>query len=193
MSTINNILAELDEGVIASQIGSVHDNARAKYQLTSNTIADFDSFVDVIADYYNYHFQYVYRCGPFSESDAQGKVKDLLNQAYRQHRGDIMTAFRESRDNVNGGLRTVLDTMADAMKAEHIEQYITNVFDKYINDPDDFETMAEIAREFMAKYGQEFRQILKTDKPEFYARDIKQLIKIYVDILRQGASSYRRI
>lgn len=192
MTIINDLMRELDEGVIARQIGLKHDNARVQYQLRTNIVEDYRSFIDLITDYYNYHFQQVYQCGPLLRTDAEGKAKALVNQAYRQNRGDIMSAFKEARDSVNGGLRRVLDAIADAMKGEHIEQYVESVFDRHV-DPNDLESMAEIIRQFMAEHGNQFRSVLEIDKPEFYARDYKQLIQIYADVIRQGSSSYRRI
>ena len=192
MTIINNLMRELDEGTIARQIGSKHDNARVQYQLRTNTVENYRSFIEVITDYYSYHFQYIYQCGPLPPADAEGKAKALVNQAYRQHRGDIMTAFKEARDNINGGTRRVLDVMCDAMKGEHIEQYIENVFDRYA-DPDDFDSMAEILRQFCIKYGDHFRSVLQIDKPAFYARDWKRICRIMVDTISQAASAYRRI
>lgn len=88
MTAINNLIEELEEGVIARRVGASHDNARVKYQLTNSTVADYDSFIDIIGDYYNYHFQQVHQCGPLNHADAQGKARLYVNQAYRQHHGD---------------------------------------------------------------------------------------------------------
>ena len=192
MTIINNLMKELDEGTIARQIGSKHDNARTQYQLRTNIVDNYQSFIDLITDYYNYHFQQVYQCGPLSPADAEGKAKAMVNQAYRQNRGDIMSAFREARENINGGMRRVLDAICDAMKGEHIEQYIENVFDRY-SDPEDFDTMTEILHQFCQKYGDHFGSILQIDKNEFYARDWKRIVRIMVDVINQAASAYRRI
>jgi hypothetical protein len=192
MSQINSLLEELDEGLIAARIGMLHDNARMGYQLRSNTAADYDAFIEVITDYYNYHFQRVYQCGPLSRFDAEGRATYYVNQAYRQQRGDVTSAFKESRDSVNGGLRRVLDAIADAVKAEHVEAYIENVFRRYV-DPVDPESRTEIIRQFMAAHGSQFASVLYIDRPELYARDYKMLIRTYADVIRQGASAYRRM
>ena len=79
MTAINNLIEELEEGVIAQRVGASHDNARVKYQLTSSTATDYDSFIDIIGDYYNYHFQQVHQCGPINRADARGKARLYLN------------------------------------------------------------------------------------------------------------------
>lgn len=192
MTAINNLIEELDEGVIARRVGMLHDNARVQYQLRSNTVTDYNSFIDVVTDYYNYHFQQVHRCGALSRADAEGKATAYINQAYRQYHGDITSAFKESRDSVNGGLRKVLDAIADAIKGEHIEHYIESVFRRYV-DPVDPDSRTEIIRQFMAEHGSQFRTVLHIDRPELYARDYKMVIRTYADIIRQGSSSYRRM
>ena len=56
MAAIDNLLAALDERRLAQQVGLKHDEARVSYQLQSNTVAEFDAFTDIIADYYNHQF-----------------------------------------------------------------------------------------------------------------------------------------
>ena len=42
MATINSLLSDLDERVIAQRIAISHDEARMQYHLPSNTVGDFD-------------------------------------------------------------------------------------------------------------------------------------------------------
>ena len=78
MAAIDTLLAALDDREIAQQIGLPHDEARMRYPLHSNTVADFDEFSDVIADYYNYHFgECVSRGGSLSRSESAGRAKEV--------------------------------------------------------------------------------------------------------------------
>ena len=56
MTSIEGLLAELDERTIATRIGIPHDEARMRYQMNSNTVEDFEEFSRKIGDYFNYHF-----------------------------------------------------------------------------------------------------------------------------------------
>jgi len=190
MPAINNLINELSDNVIAREVGAVHDNARAKYQIECNTVRDFPEFIDVIADYYNYHFQCVYNCGPLSRFDAEGQVKNLVEQIYRQNQGDIINAFNDAQDSVNGGLRVLLDRICDAMKYKHIEQYIESVFDRYVS-PNDWDSKVEIIRQFIAHCGGDLGSSLRREKPESYARDYKKLIRAYTDSLKRTSSTIR--
>ncbi len=190
MPAINNLINELSEDTIAHKVGAVHDNTRAKYQLGRNTVRNFPDFIDVIADYYNYHFQCVYNCGPLSRFDAEGQVKGLVEQIYRQNQGDIINAFSDAQDSVNGGIRVLLDRICDAMKFRHVEQYIESVFDRYVG-PNDWDSKVEIIRQFIAHCGSDLGSSLRREKPESYARDYKKFIRAYTDSLRRASSTFR--
>ena len=80
-------------------------------------------------------------------SEAYGRAKELLEREYRKRNGDIVSAFNDACDGTNGGLRAVLDAIADGLKAEVIERYITDVFDRYVA-PNSWESKVDIIRQF---------------------------------------------
>ncbi len=190
MPAINNLINELSEDTVAHQVGAVHDSTRAKHQIEYNTVRSFPDFIDVIADYYNYHFQCVYNCGPLSRFDAEGQVKNLVEQIYRQNQGDIINAFNDAQDSVNGGVRVLLDRICDAIKYKHIEQYIESAFDRYVS-PNDWDSKVEIIRQFIAHCGGDLGSSLRREKPESYAGDYKKLIRAYTDSLKRTSSTIR--
>ena len=73
MGSIESLLSAMDELAIARNVGIPHDEARMNYSLGKNTVASYEDFTHVIADYYNYH---VSRCvvhgGYLSHTDAAG-------------------------------------------------------------------------------------------------------------------------
>lgn len=190
MTAIDNLIAELSEDVIARRVGGAHDAARAQYQLRANTVADFDSFIDAISDYYSYHFQRVNRCGPLPDDIARQEARNLLAGIYRQNQQDINNAFNDASDSVSGGLRIILDQMANAFKFQQIEQYIISVFDRYYA-PNDWDAKVEIITQFITCYGHALGETLRTDRPESYASNPAQLIRAYVDGLRRASSVIR--
>ena len=192
MANIKNLLEEISEDVIAQRVTILHDNIRARYQQRSNIITDFPSFIETITDYYNYHFQHAYNCNPLSHSDAQGKARTIVDRAYGQDQNGLTIAFQDAKNGFNSGLKRILDVIAESIKREHVDYYIESVFDRYV-DPDDPNSMTEIMRQFMAKYGYQFGAVLYNENPEFYARNYKKLIKEYAQMIKEAASSYRRI
>jgi len=193
MVSIRNLLAALDERVIARRIGIPHDEARMRFPLRSNTVSDFDAFSDIVADYYNYHFtQCVSNGGAMSGAEAAGRAKELLEQEYRRRNGNIVSAFNDAHDGTNGGLRVVLDTIAEGLKAESVKRYTREVFDRNVA-PNSWEDKVEIIRQFIKRCGMDLAASIRTDQPERYAQNYDELIRSYVEALQRTSSVFRRL
>lgn len=193
MSSINNLLAELDEKTIAQRIGIPHDEARMRYSLRSNTIGTFDEFTGIIADYYTKHFTAcVSHGGSLSMSEAASRAKELLEREYRRRGGDIVTAYNNAHDGTNGGVRLVLDTIAEGLKAEAVEHYIRDAFDRHVA-PNSWEQKVEIIRQFIDRCGVHFASSIQTDQPERYASNYRELIQAYIAALQRTSSIFRRL
>jgi len=193
MTSITGLLAELDERNIAQKIGIRHDEVRMRYPLQCNTVDSFEEFSRIIGDYYNYHFtNCVSFGGSLPTSEAVGRAKELLEQQYRRHEGDIVTAFNDSRDGINGGLRVILDTIAEGLKAEGVERIIREAFDRYVA-PNSWELKVEIIKQFIRKCGDFLSSSIRTDQPERYAHNYQELIRSYVSALQNTSSIFRRL
>ena len=193
MSTIDRILQELDERYIAQQIAIPHDEARLGYSLARNTVADFREFERIIGDYYNHHFtQCVSRGGRLSAAEAVGRAKEIIEADYRRRGGDIVSAYNDAHDGTNGGLRAILDILANQLKTEAVERHIRQVFDRYVQ-PNSWEDKVEIIRQFLARTAQHLAPSIRVDQPERYARDYQELINAYVDALKRTSSILRRL
>jgi len=193
MGTIHSMLAALDEREMARQVTMAHDEARMRYHLSSNTVRDFDQFSSIIADYYNHHYgSCISRGGSLSNANAYVEAKSLLEREQRKRGGDIVTAYNDAHDGTNGGLRVVLDTIADSLKAEAVERYTTALFDRHVA-PNSWNQKVEIIRQFIACCGPMLAGSIVHDQPERYARDYSELIKSYVEGLRRTSSIFRRL
>jgi len=194
MVAINSLLSALDEREIARQVAIEHDEARMRYPLTSNTVRDFQEFGTVIADYYNYHHSTcISRGGRLSNTGAYSKAKNLLEQEYRRRGGgNMVTAFNDAHDGINGGMRVVLDTIADHLKAQAVEEYTTAMFDMHVA-PNAWDDKVEIIRQFIACCGPMLAGSIVAHQPERYAHDFTELIKGYVEGLRRTSSIFRRL
>ena len=193
MVAINSLMAELDERTIASRIGIAHDEVRMQYHLGSNTVNNFDQFSNLITDYYNYHYtNCVSRGGRLLASEAYGRAKELLEREYRKRNGDIVTAFNDAHDGTNGGMRNVLDTIADGLKLETIERYMIDVFDRYVA-PNSWEDKVEMIRQFISYCGSMLSSSIVVTQPQRYAHDYSGLIKSYIEGLQRTSAMFRRM
>jgi len=193
MSAIGEILQALDERTIARNIGIPHDEARMRYPLQRNTVGNMTEFFDRIGDYLNHHkSQSVSHGGTLSPVEARGQAKEALEKEYRRRRGNIISAFNDAHDGTNGGLRVVLDTIAESLKADSVERYTRDIFDRYI-PPNSWEQKVEIIRQFIAQCGVNLSTSIRVDQPERYAQDYMELIRAYVAGLQQTSSIFRRL
>jgi hypothetical protein len=193
MPAIGALLAELEERRMAQRIGIAHDEARMRFPLESNTVEDFGQFREIITRYYNHHYTTcVSRGGGLPASEAYGRAKELLEHEYRRRRGNIVSAFNNAHDGTNGGLRVVLDTIAEGLKAEVVERYIGDAFDRHVA-PNSWEQKVEIIRQFVAQCGPYLSSSIKAAQPERYAHDYTELIRSYVNGLQETSGIFRRL
>jgi len=193
MNAIETLLAALDERALAREVGLAHDEARLHFPLKHNTVDTFDEFTAIIGNYYNHHFsRAIAGRAKLPEPEARSRAKELLEREYRRRHGDIVSAFNDAHDGTNGGLRVILDTIADGLKAESIERYARDVFDRHVA-PNSWEDKVEIIRQFIARCGLELSSSIQRDQPERYAQNYRDLIEAYVQGLRQTSSVFRRL
>ena len=124
--------------------------------------------------------------------DAYGKVKKLLENEYRKKRENIVSAFNDTHDGTNGGLRVVLDTIAESLKAEAVENYVTSIFDRYVA-PNSWEDKVSIISQFITYSGPYLSSSIVAGQPERYVQNYSELIKSYTEGLRQTSSMFRRL
>ncbi|MFH0794375.1 MAG: hypothetical protein V2A74_10125 [bacterium] len=193
MVSIRSLMHALSERMTAQEIGIPHDEARIQYRLNSNTVRSFEEFSDVMADYYVHHYSLCVAIGArFTRGEATSRAKEILTREYRRRNGDIVTAYNDAKDGTNGGLRSLCDMIADALKAESVERYVRDVFDRHVA-PNSWEDQVEIIRQFIAECGTLLSANIRTDQPERYARNYEELIRAYVESLKRTSPIFRRL
>jgi hypothetical protein len=191
MNILDTILAELDEWHILEHITKKHDEARLQYHTRSNTVSTDAEFDDVIADYYNHHFARCISSSGLSRAEAAGRAKEIIESGYRRKKEDMLTAYSDGKHGYNGGMRAILDMIAEALKEEAIERHIRDVLDRYVA-PTGFEEQVAIVRAIIAKTQISSRYV-DPSRPERYARNYEELIRGLVEAIRLQADKFRRL
>ena len=192
MGSLESLVAALDELAIAKNVTNSHDEARVHFSPSKNTVGDFDEFTNVIADYFSYHYsRCVVRGGVMSRTEAAGRAKEILEKEYRRQGGNIITGYNDAHDGTNGGLRIIFDKIADYLKAESVERYIRDAFDRYVT-PNSWEQKLDIIRQFIVRYGHLLPSSISADQPERYAQNYEELIRAFMDSLKKTSSVARR-
>ena len=190
--SIEALLSELSEGIIARRVAILHDEARLAYRLRANTVKTWPEFEDTIAGYVQHHYA---RCvtggGRIDRSQAAGRAKEIINQVYHRQGGDTRSAFRDCQEGVNGGLRGILDILCDSIKEEAVQYYSRAVFDRYL-PPDDWPRQKEMVAQFIRHCGVALPGIDRSD-PGRYARDLETLVTAFVRSLKQTSTIFRKL
>ena len=193
MGSLDAIMKQLDEREIARKAGLPHDEARMAYALKKNTVASFGEFTQIIGDYYSYHFvTCVSNGGALPRAEAEGRAKEIIELKYRERRSTLQGAYADAQEGTNGGLRNILDLIAEQLKYESVERYIRKVFDDQI-DPTSWEDKVNLIKQFIARCGADLAPSIDSRNPERYARDYTELIRSYINALSHTSSIFRRL
>ena len=192
MNHIHYILTALSDRAIARNVTIPHDEARMAFPLHSNTVQTFAEFSELIGAYYNHHFTACISGGArLSPSDAKGGAKEAIERTQRRGR-DIVSVFNDACDGTNGGMRAVLDMIADHLKEEGVRRYIRDVFETSVS-PAEWAEKVEIIRQFIDQCGVNLSASVVRHQPERYAHDYQPLIQAYVEGLREAGERFRRL
>jgi hypothetical protein len=193
MPDIESLMLELHEVTLAKKEGSKHDKIRMEYRGQKEPPENFEEFSWLIGDYYNYHYTSCNSLdGSLPAHEAIGRAKEILTQEYRRHGGDIGSAYQDAHDGTNGGVRFILDTLADRLKAESIERYIRDAFDSNVA-PNSWEQKVEIIKQFIQRNKDVLDPEIHLKTPESYAHEYEQLIRSFVNGLQSTSSMFRRL
>lgn len=192
MSTIDSLCDTLDEVAIAGNVGNGHDNARGAYSLKINTVSSFAEFNDRIADYYSYHIgRCVVQGGRLAHFEAAGRASEILESEYKRHGGSLQSAYRDANDGTNGGMRIILDVIADRLKEESVERYTRHAFNRYV-DPTSWPQKVEIIRQFIDRNRHILGSSIDAAHPERYAQNYDELIRAFMDALKRSSKIFRK-
>ena len=152
MSKLQPIMDELNENAIA-KVTSIIDLLRLKYKINSNTVRDAAEFDWLLTDF----LKYMYREGiapgaRMPDFEAGSRAKQILEHAGRRRGQTVMNYLANCIENHEGGARSVLDTLTDALKSEITEHYIEDVLDRHVT-MDSWDERMAITEELMAQYG----------------------------------------
>lgn len=191
MPSINRLLEELDEVTMAQRVTHRHDEARMSFPLQANTVSDTRQFERILGEYVNHHLQYC-SGGQVPGFEAVSRAKQILDRSGRDGGGTLLNALDDAKHGTNGGLRRVLDRLADALREEAMYHYVTDVFDRHVSI-DSFDQRVEIIRQFISRFGRALSPAVRNERPERYANNYRELIQDFVKSMQRVSSSFRRI
>ena len=177
--SLEKLLSKLSARVIAKQITAPVMEARAQFQLHSTQVADSGEFFDTIRAFY---LHVLGKTGgvildaqnPFLQAEAIS----LLKRAY-PHKNGLKQAMSEAIEPTQGGIFTVLNTMAQTLCTERESSYVTHALDTVI-DSLDWEEELRLAESFLSRVKADLPPDLQNLSAEELTSDWQSLIIQYV-------------
>jgi hypothetical protein len=150
---VDRILRLLDQSRINRDVLMAHDEARETFRLPTMRARDAREFKWIVTTYYQHHVRHAGQ-GTASEEEAFGEAKRLLDTVYTKDpfQEGYNVALRMGLDGSQGGLRDVINQIADTLKARHLQKYMDHVYFDHINPLSKTENM-ELSRAFYHRFG----------------------------------------
>ncbi|MGA2497753.1 MAG: hypothetical protein ABSH20_08430 [Tepidisphaeraceae bacterium] len=205
MYPIDQILAALDERAIARAVKR-HDEARIRFPYPEATLPNGHSFYAVLTEYAAFHYQYTVMGRDYPQNlrafdptggSRYGFMGLWMKYLTRALGGDesnmLARCGRDAQTGENGGLKRILDIVAQGFRDEAVENYIqVGVFGRYLG-PAVYGQRVEIMRQFFRVCDPAYAALFDTRHPEEYNHDYVQIIRAYVDWKRGTRDILRRL
>ena len=193
MSNFLHFLKSVEDHNLAEKVGTPHDEARMKYRLGSNTVANATEFERVIGDYYAYHHSAcVSYGGQMVKYEAVQEAKKIIDRAYQRKNQTMMNAVSDAKTGHNGAMRQMLDYIADALKNQALDDYIADTIDQHCR-MDSWPEKVSLAKEALQALGHILPEEVRNRAPEELAAGYVQFLRGLVEVIRDSAVAFRRI
>jgi hypothetical protein len=193
MASIENLMAELDQKFLARKFSDLHNRVRSHYHLKQDKVKSFDEFSWIIGDYYNFHFtSCISGGGNLPKTEAVDRAKEIIKKEYRRQGKDIVSAYNDARDNSDVGLFGILTIIAQGLKAEAIERWIREAFDRHVA-PNSWDQKVDMIKQFIDYCGPSIFSYVDSAHPERYANNFGELISAYLRGLEETTSIVDRL
>jgi hypothetical protein len=189
--TLQSILTEINQEALLRHVARPIDAARATFLPGAATTNSFDEFNEIVTAFYVHLQRHTYRLiEPVDLNVASSEARTLLEKAFFK-KGGWDSALTEAETGVNGGIRFVLDVMTEHFKHNHQEEYLEQAIETALK-PLDWEKRVSLARAILKRLEHNLPQQV-VSQPEKYAKELKDILKTYVqsqDRLKSMLRSY---
>lgn len=173
---LDYLLKSLDAATIAAKVEIPIDTARGRFVLEKTVVANRDEFLAIIEAFHHHVTRHV---KGIAEPRSNGEAVDLLEQAFC-HEGGFAGALTEAQHGGRGGLRYVLDQMAEQYKLKKRQAYVLYRMHKAI-DPLDWDQRLAFVRQIQERCG--LPEELADQPPESLVKRYQELAAAVFDSL----------
>ena len=191
-ASLDAVLRAIDPLRVAELVSAPIDSARAAYSLHSSVATSHDEFIETVGGFYVHLLRHTRGVtGTVDRDAATAGALDLLERAFSRQ-GGVDSAVAEARDGTRGGMRYVLDMMADSHKCDGQTDYIRSVL-KTALDSRDWDARVAFMTALMARLAPHLHPDLRSQPPERFAKRWELIVQAYVKSLDQVQSLLRTL
>jgi hypothetical protein len=155
---VSQILGLLNSDLINKCVLQVHDEARERFNAPSMIVRDHQEFLYIVQSYVQHHLEYVGE-GQVSDSYAFEEARMILDRAFGQDQFQegYTAALQQATDGADGGMRTILNEMADDIKRKALRAYMDHVYYHHVCVIDK-RAHVELGQAFYDRFGDRLRE-----------------------------------
>jgi hypothetical protein len=173
------ILGEINNNAMTRKICVPIELGQSQYRIGSMAIRDYEEFLDTVVSYYICIMRYTEKAiDPIDFEMAGRDALHLLEEAFA-NKGGHMTAFINARDGTNGGIKYVLDLMANQLKEKEIEKHIQAVI-KLSVDPLNYDEKLQLIASLLKRIGNLLPREIASLPPERLVTHFEVLVRQYI-------------
>ncbi len=192
VSALDVALAQINVEALAREIDRPIDAARAAYVLTDIIVDSFEEFLDTVAAF---HLAVLRRTQMVpATADVQSVAKEavaLLDRAFAEL-GGARAAWVRAEQGVDGGMRFVLDRLADQFKAEQQAKHISWVLKECL-DPLSSGQKTVVVQALLDRINPHMPPESRFGSAEELASDYEKLVRAYAQSLEHMRLVLRRL
>jgi hypothetical protein len=179
----DTVVSQINEQALARRFGIPIDSARGSYILDSSTVQSEEEFFGILEAFYVHLHSWTSGSAnvSFAAGDARHKVTALLESVFR-NKGGREGAYARARDGTQGGMRSVLDTVAEQCKRETYTEYVQCVFAQAVSGMK-WGDRVQFMRAAMKRLGPVLPPELRDEPPERFVRQYEVIVRAYVESL----------
>lgn len=181
MADLLGILIALDEQTITKIVSSKHDLAREGHKVSSLTISSYPAFLRLVENYVLYHTRQT-GGGDLPSYMANSKGMTILNYAF-QSLGGIQGAYEVCKTGLRGGVITVINTLAEALKTEEERLYIEAQLRYYCN-PISFDDRVALMEQYLTRFTKNLPSGVKPRTALELAANYEDVIETHMAVIK---------
>lgn len=150
---VDRILDLIGQEYVNKTVLQKHDTARESFQVPKMVVDDHQEFKYLVTSYVEHHMRSVGEGVP-SSAAAFGEAKGILDRAFDQDQfqDGYARALQMALDGSHGGMRGVINEIADVLKGRALRNHMDHVYHQHIDVLSKEDNLA-LSRAFFHRFG----------------------------------------